>query len=200
MTLERTLSHLVNRAYGLTPAEIALMWQTAPPRMPTTSRPHRAWASCSSRFSMAARSSPARATTSSSSGPESTGGSLRKSSLTNRSFSEGGSVSNATNNRAVSALIYSSYDLPGRLSSNRQRGIQASHSDSRAVPRKDARTGSAYSAFVTCYPLPVVLGRRSGRSWAIWEHKKPICARLHPRSVQYVRGRKHQFPISSISL
>jgi hypothetical protein len=33
-TLERTLSDLVNQAYGLTPAEIALMWQTAPPRMP----------------------------------------------------------------------------------------------------------------------------------------------------------------------
>ena len=34
MTLERTLSDLVNQAYALTPAEIALMWQTAPPRMP----------------------------------------------------------------------------------------------------------------------------------------------------------------------
>jgi len=33
-TLERTLSDLVNQAYALTPAEIALMWQTAPPRMP----------------------------------------------------------------------------------------------------------------------------------------------------------------------
>jgi hypothetical protein len=32
--LERTLSDLVNQAYGLTPAEIELMWQTAPPRMP----------------------------------------------------------------------------------------------------------------------------------------------------------------------
>jgi hypothetical protein len=32
--LERTLSDLVNQAYGLTPAEIDLMWQTAPPRMP----------------------------------------------------------------------------------------------------------------------------------------------------------------------
>jgi aryl-alcohol dehydrogenase-like predicted oxidoreductase len=32
--LERTLSDLVNQSYGLTPAEIALMWQTAPPRMP----------------------------------------------------------------------------------------------------------------------------------------------------------------------
>jgi hypothetical protein len=35
LTLERTLSDLVNQAYALTPAEIALMWQTAPPRMPT---------------------------------------------------------------------------------------------------------------------------------------------------------------------
>ena len=34
LTVERTLSDLVNQAYGLTPAEIALMWQTAPPRMP----------------------------------------------------------------------------------------------------------------------------------------------------------------------
>ena len=29
--LERTLRDLVNQAYALTPAEIALMWQTAPP-------------------------------------------------------------------------------------------------------------------------------------------------------------------------
>ena len=34
LTLERTVSDLVNQAYTLTPAEIALMWQTAPPRMP----------------------------------------------------------------------------------------------------------------------------------------------------------------------
>jgi SAM-dependent methyltransferase len=34
LTLERTLSDLVKQAYALTPAEIALMWQTAPPRMP----------------------------------------------------------------------------------------------------------------------------------------------------------------------
>jgi hypothetical protein len=34
LTLERTLSNLVNQAYGLTPAEIELLWQTAPPRMP----------------------------------------------------------------------------------------------------------------------------------------------------------------------
>jgi hypothetical protein len=33
-TLERTLSDLVNQAYGLTPAEIDLMWKTAPPPMP----------------------------------------------------------------------------------------------------------------------------------------------------------------------
>jgi hypothetical protein len=35
LTLERAFSTLVNQAYGLTPAEIHLMWQTAPPRMPT---------------------------------------------------------------------------------------------------------------------------------------------------------------------
>ena len=34
MKLERTLSDLVNQAYALTPAEIDLMWRTAPPRMP----------------------------------------------------------------------------------------------------------------------------------------------------------------------
>ena len=34
MPLNRNLSDLVNQAYGLTPAEIELMWQTAPPRMP----------------------------------------------------------------------------------------------------------------------------------------------------------------------
>jgi len=31
---ERTLSDIVNRAYRLTPEDIALMWRTAPPRMP----------------------------------------------------------------------------------------------------------------------------------------------------------------------
>ena len=36
MTLEFLLSDLVNAAYGLTPAEIDLMWDTAPPRMPIT--------------------------------------------------------------------------------------------------------------------------------------------------------------------
>jgi hypothetical protein len=34
LALERTFSDLVNQAYALTPAEIALMRQTAPPRMP----------------------------------------------------------------------------------------------------------------------------------------------------------------------
>ena len=34
LNLERTLSDLVNQAYALTPAEIALIWQTALPRMP----------------------------------------------------------------------------------------------------------------------------------------------------------------------
>jgi hypothetical protein len=32
--LERRLSSLVNAAYGLTPAEVDLLWRTAPPRMP----------------------------------------------------------------------------------------------------------------------------------------------------------------------
>ncbi len=32
--LARGLSDLVNSAYGLTPDEVALMWETAPPRMP----------------------------------------------------------------------------------------------------------------------------------------------------------------------
>ena len=34
VTLERTLSDLVNQAYALTPVDVALMWQSAPPRMP----------------------------------------------------------------------------------------------------------------------------------------------------------------------
>lgn len=34
LKLEHEVSNLVNEAYGLTPAEAALMWQTAPPRMP----------------------------------------------------------------------------------------------------------------------------------------------------------------------
>jgi hypothetical protein len=32
--LEQRVSDLVNEAYGLTQVEVALMWQTAPPRMP----------------------------------------------------------------------------------------------------------------------------------------------------------------------
>lgn len=34
LQLERQLSDLVNEAYGLTPEEVALLWETAPPRMP----------------------------------------------------------------------------------------------------------------------------------------------------------------------
>ncbi|MBL9123254.1 MAG: hypothetical protein JNG90_06445, partial [Planctomycetaceae bacterium] len=34
LQLEGQVSDLVNEAYGLTPDEIALMWKTAPPRMP----------------------------------------------------------------------------------------------------------------------------------------------------------------------
>jgi hypothetical protein len=34
LALERKLADLVNAAYGLTPDEVALMWRTAPPRMP----------------------------------------------------------------------------------------------------------------------------------------------------------------------
>ena len=34
LNLENHLSNLVNEAYGLTPEEVALMWETAPPRMP----------------------------------------------------------------------------------------------------------------------------------------------------------------------
>lgn len=34
--LERGLSDLVNVAYGLTPEDVALMWRSAPPRMPFT--------------------------------------------------------------------------------------------------------------------------------------------------------------------
>jgi hypothetical protein len=34
--LERRLSQMVNEAYGLTPDEVRLMWETAPPRMPFT--------------------------------------------------------------------------------------------------------------------------------------------------------------------
>jgi hypothetical protein len=35
-TAEQKLSDLVNAAYGLTPDEVALMWKTAPRRMPFT--------------------------------------------------------------------------------------------------------------------------------------------------------------------
>ena len=34
-TLERTLSDLVNQAYGLTPAEVELLWKTAPRWLPS---------------------------------------------------------------------------------------------------------------------------------------------------------------------
>lgn len=34
LILERRLGNLVNEAYGLTPEEVALLWSTAPPRMP----------------------------------------------------------------------------------------------------------------------------------------------------------------------
>ncbi len=34
--LERQVSDVVNAAFGLTPAEVKLMWDTAPPRMPIT--------------------------------------------------------------------------------------------------------------------------------------------------------------------
>jgi hypothetical protein len=37
-TLENEVSGLVNDAYGLTPDEVKLMWQTAPPRMPVSVR------------------------------------------------------------------------------------------------------------------------------------------------------------------
>jgi hypothetical protein len=36
---ERRVAELVNAAYGLTPEEVALMWQTAPPRMPGWPQP-----------------------------------------------------------------------------------------------------------------------------------------------------------------
>jgi hypothetical protein len=39
LTLERQLSDLVNEAYHLTPEEITLLWQTAPPRMPISAGP-----------------------------------------------------------------------------------------------------------------------------------------------------------------
>jgi hypothetical protein len=38
LQLERTLSNLINQAYGLSPEEVKLIWDTAPPRMPFTER------------------------------------------------------------------------------------------------------------------------------------------------------------------
>lgn len=38
-SLEREISDSVNQAYGLTQAEIDLLWETAPPRMPNAARP-----------------------------------------------------------------------------------------------------------------------------------------------------------------
>jgi hypothetical protein len=40
LALEGRLSDLVNAAYGLTPEEVRLMWDTAPPRMPIPRPPH----------------------------------------------------------------------------------------------------------------------------------------------------------------
>jgi len=37
--LEHEIGDLVNAAYGLTPDEIALIWETAPPRMPISAPP-----------------------------------------------------------------------------------------------------------------------------------------------------------------
>lgn len=37
LRLEHRLADLVNRAYDLTPAEVALLWRTAPPHMPVGS-------------------------------------------------------------------------------------------------------------------------------------------------------------------
>jgi hypothetical protein len=54
LTLERTLSDLVNQAYGLTPAEIELLGKTAPPRMPIPPRQGIAW--CTGDRSTATRS------------------------------------------------------------------------------------------------------------------------------------------------
>jgi hypothetical protein len=36
VALERKIADLVNAAYGPTPEEVALLWATAPPRMPLT--------------------------------------------------------------------------------------------------------------------------------------------------------------------
>jgi hypothetical protein len=63
--LEQQVSDLVNAAYGLTPAEVALMWETAPPRMPITrgpgdSLPPRFWLGPSRRFSRLTGRPPCR--------------------------------------------------------------------------------------------------------------------------------------------
>lgn len=39
LRMEREISDLVNKAYGLTPEQIDLLWKTAPPRMPKVGRP-----------------------------------------------------------------------------------------------------------------------------------------------------------------
>ncbi|MBI2805544.1 MAG: hypothetical protein HYX68_11255 [Planctomycetes bacterium] len=39
LNLEQKVSDLVNAAYGLTPEEVKLMWDTAPPRMPLAGAP-----------------------------------------------------------------------------------------------------------------------------------------------------------------
>jgi hypothetical protein len=36
LALEHEIARLVNTAYGLMDDEVCLMWQTAPPRMPTS--------------------------------------------------------------------------------------------------------------------------------------------------------------------
>jgi hypothetical protein len=39
LTLERRLAESLKAAYGLTPADVDLLWRTASPRMPTRSTP-----------------------------------------------------------------------------------------------------------------------------------------------------------------
>jgi hypothetical protein len=39
LSLEQLIADLVNRAYDLTPTDEALLWQTAPPRMPIPAPP-----------------------------------------------------------------------------------------------------------------------------------------------------------------
>jgi hypothetical protein len=38
LAVERRLADIVNQAYGLTDEDVALMWKTAPPRMPFLER------------------------------------------------------------------------------------------------------------------------------------------------------------------